>query len=96
MKLKAFAFRDMKADNFHAPFFVATETHARRLSEQLVQNPDSELGKYTNDFMLYEIGEYETSTGTLSGKIPSEIASAISFKPKPDSRQITIPGTEAN
>lgn len=91
MKLIAYSLRDMKADNFHAPFFVPSQVHATRLLAQLVRDPNSEVGKYTADFMLYEIGSLETSTGELLPSIPSEICSAMSALPKPDPRQFTIP-----
>lgn len=91
MILKAFALRDMKADNFHAPFFVPSAVQATRLLSELVQNKNSELGKYPGDFMLYEIGALDTSTGTLSALPPSEVCSVLSVLPKPDPRQIMLP-----
>lgn len=94
MKLIAYSLRDMKADNFHAPFFVPSQAHARRLLAELVQDNRSDVGKYTADFMLYEIGSLETETGSLTPCKPSEICSALSVLPKPDPRQLAIPGTQ--
>lgn len=90
MILRAFALRDMKADNFHAPFFVPSPIQAIRLLGQLVQDKNSELGKWPGDFTLYEIGTYETSTGFMTGNLPSEICTALSCLPKPDPRQLTL------
>lgn len=94
MILKAYSLRDLKADNFHAPFFVPSEAHARRLLSELIQNKNSEVGKYTADFILYHIGSLETETGALTPVNPSEVCSALSAMPKPDPRQILVPGTE--
>jgi len=93
MKLLAYSLRDMKADQYHAPFFVPSRVHATRLLEQLVQNRDSEVGRYTGDFTLYEIGELETSTGSLKCCPPSEVCTALSALPKADPRQLVLPET---
>lgn len=94
MKLLAYSLRDMKADSFQAPFFVPNETAARRLIPVLAQNPNSDVGRYPADFMMYRIGSLDTDTGFLSSESPSEICTVLSCFPKPDPRQTLIPGTE--
>jgi len=93
MKLQSFSMRDVKAETYAAPFFVPNESIAIRLLSELVLDKRSTLGKYPQDFSLYRIGEYDTTTAVLTSCQIDMICSATSCLPKPDPRQIEIPGT---
>jgi len=82
MKLEAFSLRDVKGEIFAAPFFVPNHNIARRLLTQLVQDQRSDLGKYPEDFQLYSIGFYETSTGLLTPHTIELVCSATSCLPR--------------
>lgn len=66
MITKAFSVYDSKAEMFHVPFFMNTTAAGMRAFEQLINDPNSMPAKYPGDFVLYEIGEFDDSSGTVS------------------------------
>lgn len=96
MKLSAYSLRDTKAEVFAAPFFVPNDAIAIRLLSQLVTDTRNDLGKYPQDFMLYRIGTYDTESAKLESCNVDLVCTASSCLPKPDPRQLRIPGTEQN
>lgn len=81
MQNKVFAIRDTKAEAFHQPFFTKTVSEAERSFHQLVNDPQSLVAKYPEDYDLYMIGSYDTNTGGLTTlDTPQHIAKAISLK----------------
>lgn len=68
---KLFAVRDVKADSFGAPMAIATEGLARRSFLEACLQANSELAKYKDDYILYEIGEYDPNSGSITGVHPA-------------------------
>lgn len=96
MKLKVFALRDVKADAFGSPFFVPNDGIARRVLSEWVRQPGSDVAKYPAEFMLFEIGEYDNESALLTPTVPTVmICSASSCLPKPDPRQLVMPGVDS-
>jgi len=97
---KLFAVRDVKADTFGAPMAIPTEGLAVRSFTEAVLAPNSDLAKYKEDYMLYEIGTYEPNCGLVTAlPVPRFIVSASSVY---DSHQASrakvepeLPGVEA-
>lgn len=76
--MRLYAVRDVKADSFGAPISVATEGLARRSFVDACQDSRSELSKYPEDYMLYELGEYEPNSGLIiPHQLPKHVMSAI-------------------
>jgi len=76
--MRLFAVRDVKADSFGAPISVATEGLARRSFSDACKDPRSELAKYPEDYMLYELGTYEPNAGAITPhKLPKLVMTAI-------------------
>lgn len=65
---KMFAIYDAKAEAYMVPFFCDTVGLAIRQMEDVVSNPELSVSKYPEDFTLFEIGSYDPSTGTISGR----------------------------
>lgn len=65
MILKAFSLFDSKADVFMPPFFCGTVGQATRSVIEAAADQRSTLGKYPQDFALFELGEFEDATGEL-------------------------------
>lgn len=61
----AFSLLDTKAGAFGVPFFVAHEAIARRMVSDLVNDPQSSVHRYPEDFSLYRVGSFDVSAGTL-------------------------------
>lgn len=65
MIMKLFAVRDVKADSFGAPMSVQSKGVAMRGFLEACIDSKSELNKYPEDFMLYEIGTYEPNSAAI-------------------------------
>ena len=65
MKIKAYAVYDNKAEAFMQPFFAGNAGLATRTFADNAKNPESIWNRHPNDFVLYEIGEYDENQGIL-------------------------------
>jgi len=66
-KQKLFAIKDSKGEQFFKPFTSETSASAEREFTTLVndESKQSNVSKYPEDFDLYELGDYEISTGKI-------------------------------
>lgn len=64
--MKVFSIFDSKAEAYLPPLFEMTKGVAIRRFTAAVQNEDSEFCKHAPDFTLFEIGEWDEQTGTLT------------------------------
>lgn len=64
--MKMYAFFDQKAEAFMTPFFAPTRGHARRSFEDGVADDKSILSRHPEDFFLFELGEFEESSGVFT------------------------------
>lgn len=58
--------RDRAIDSFGTPFFVQALGQAVRSFTDEVNRADSELGRHSEDYDLYEIGEFDSDTGAVN------------------------------
>lgn len=64
--LYGYAIRDTKAEAFtRPPFFAPNKGVVGRAFSGMVNDPSTEIGKYPADFTLFEIGEFDETTGVL-------------------------------
>lgn len=76
-----FSMRDVKADYFMTPKFARTRFEIQRSLETAVNDPESDFGKYSADFQLYEIGSFDEMSGVLKGHpLPQLVCSAMELK----------------
>lgn len=66
MKLKAYSIYDSKGTIFNAPFFQHNAGLALRAFADLANDPQSTLFRHAGDFVLYEVGEFDDTTGLLA------------------------------
>ena len=66
MILKVFSIRDIKADAYDKPFFLATVGQAVRAFSDEVERSDSMLNKHPEDYILFELGEYNDALGVFT------------------------------
>lgn len=64
--MKLYAVRDIKAECYGAPMSIATKGLAVRSFCDAAVRPDSDLSRYPEDYMLFEIGEYDTCSAKLT------------------------------
>lgn len=79
MTMKLYAVRDLKAESFANIMCIPTQGLAIRSFAEACADPRSEMNKYPEDFMLYEIGSYEPNSAQIVGhSVPKLIADAAS------------------
>lgn len=81
MQLQVFSLFDSKAKAYTQPYFMPQKGQALRSLDGIVNNPQTEVYKYPDDFKLYKLADYDN----LSGKFiplqePEFIANAVEFK----------------
>lgn len=65
MKLKMFAVYDSKGEVYTPPFCMKTEGQAIRSFIETVNDKTSQIGKYPEDFTLFEIGVFDDEKGIV-------------------------------
>lgn len=81
MKSKLFCVRDQKIGSFAEPFSSPTADAAMRALKQAVEAQTSDVGRYPEDFDLYEIAVFNPESGTLEAySQPKHLTSALAFK----------------
>lgn len=61
--LKIFSIYDSKANAFMQPFFSPNVSVAKRTVMRALMDPDSDFGKFKEDFSLFEFGEWDPMIG---------------------------------
>ena len=65
MNIKMYSIYDSKAEAFMEPYFATTPGLALRAFSNGANNKETTIGKYPNDFVLYEVGQFDDQTGDL-------------------------------
>lgn len=72
-----FAVRDVKSESYLSLITLATKGLALRGFAEACSDARSPLAQYPSDFMLYELGTYDPSSGRIEAyKVPVWVASA--------------------
>lgn len=81
MELKVFSIRDAKGECYHPPFYKKTIGEAERDFRSLVNDKDSNVFKYPEDYDLYYMGTFDDSTGKLESlDSPQHMEKAVHLK----------------
>lgn len=96
MLLKAYSIRDTKAEVFNAPFWQKTHGEAERNFMELVNDKNSMVSKYPEDYDLYYLGDYDDLTGKIIAlESPTHIVKAIHMVRQAQPRPMSLPGAQA-
>ena len=76
MQPKIYSVFDVQAEAFGQPFFMQTDGIALRSFNEAAQNPQTEISKYPDDYVLYNIGTYDDDTGIITPQTPKRLHSA--------------------
>lgn len=71
MELRVYAIYDAKAAAFNPPFFMATDALAIRAAQDTVSDPKTIFNRHPDDFVLYQVGVFNDSTGEIVGYSPA-------------------------
>lgn len=77
MLQKVFTIHDSKAAAFLPPFFMTTSGQAVRAIIDCASDPQHNFARHPSDFTLFQIGEYDDSTGCLSPCAPENLGSLV-------------------
>ena len=76
-----FAVMDTKADAFLQPFFMPNKGMAQRLFVDSANDANHMFCKHSEDYILYQIGEFDQRTGEIfTAERPERLESAASVK----------------
>lgn len=81
MNLLAFSLYDTKALYFSPPFFMALRGQAVRAIIDLGTDLNTQVGRNPADFILYEIGTFNSDTGSLLSETPVSLGPVLSYLP---------------
>lgn len=70
MNMFAYSVFDTKALIYHLPFFQPTDGAAIRMLADLVNDSNTQMGRYPADFVLYCVGTYDGNVGGLQSSLP--------------------------
>lgn len=80
MTLHAFCIYDRKGTLFHAPFFAVSAGAAVRSFSDLVNDPNTTVGRHPSDYVLYRVGSFDDQSGSLSRTdLPEHVSDASSL-----------------
>lgn len=79
MKLLLFAVRDLKAEYFNRPMSMRTVGEALRAFQDECRSPDSALSAHPEDYVLYQVGEYDQVTGKIVPMEPFSLGNGLQF-----------------
>lgn len=65
MKLEIYTIYDSKAEQYGRPFYQQNHAEAIRSVTDLVNDPNTTVGRHPEDFTLFHIGEFDGDNGGL-------------------------------
>lgn len=93
---KAFSVKDLKAGAFAPPFFMPRVEPAIRAFSDAVMHRDELMHRHPDDFVLYEVGEFDDNLGSVAGyEQPMPVISARKVVDDERARQATTPLEDA-
>lgn len=80
MEYKVYSLFDSQVKAYMQPFFMRTKGEAVRALMQLLGDSNTNVAKYPQDFILFQIGTYDDETGLIQPNAPESLGVAIEFK----------------
>lgn len=69
-----YAVFDKKADMYTPPFLeIKDGTAIRAVQDLVINNKDHPFAKHPSDFSLHRLGEFDETTGVITGQKPNKI-----------------------
>lgn len=73
---------DTKAEAYLSPFVMRTDYEAQRAFEDSVNKPGTLIYDHPEDFCLFKIGTYSSTTGMITGGEHKSLGCGADFKKK--------------
>jgi hypothetical protein len=81
MDSEIFAVYDSKAAYFMQPFFSRNAETALRMFREIIQDPQTQVHKFPEDYTLFHIGTYSAADGMIIPQEPRSLGVAITLLP---------------
>jgi hypothetical protein len=78
--MKLFSIRDMKVEKYGPPFPAPTEAYAVRAFASACNDPDHDYCKFSEDFVLFLIGEFDEASGQVEPVEPTSLGNGLAYK----------------
>lgn len=78
-----FCVYDSAAESYLDPFFAPTVHFACRGFKEAVNKEGHQFNTFPEDYTLYQIGTYDSDTGTITPEDPRSLGVAITFMERP-------------
>lgn len=78
--MKIYSIRDTVAVYFERPFYARTNGEAIRSFSDAVNEPKSPFNAHPEQFLLYEVGDFDEQTGKINAIEPISLGSGLDFK----------------
>lgn len=93
MLLKIFTVYDSKAEAYLQPFYMQSTGQALRSFEDTVNDTNTQFHKHAADFTLFEIGNFDDSTGTFKiSESKTNLGSALEYLKQPGKPKLAVAG----
>lgn len=79
--MRIFSVRDAKAETYMTPFFLRNTAMAIRSFTDAVLDESTPIGKYPEDYALFEIGGFDEFTGEVEVQLPYCVCKAFDVIP---------------
>lgn len=90
MNVKVFSLYDSKAEAFGSPVMYPTEGMAVRALKDVVNDSKTTVGQHPEDYIMYQIADYDDSKGEFINQIPVKLIVAAITLQKPN-KQMELP-----
>lgn len=80
MIMRMYSIEDSTAGEFGQPGPMTNDNVAIRSFGQLINEPGSMMYSKPEDFNMYYVGTFETTTGTMIGELPKKLVNGASLK----------------
>lgn len=70
MLMSAYSMYDNKSLMYHPPFFSSTNAAAVRAVRDLVDDPNTTIGRHPSDYSLFLVGVWDDSNGVFTPMRP--------------------------
>ena len=77
MKMNAYTIYDVASGTYMRPFYSAADGQAIRGFKDIATDATHEVGKHPEDYTLYRIGDFNTTTGQMKGEELEKLATGL-------------------
>lgn len=93
MQHQAYTLHDVKALQYHTPFFAINDAIAKRMVGDIASDLNTSVGRHPSDYKLYRIGFYDDALGTFHNlQIMEHVVDVVALLPSQASPPLFEPG----